>query len=101
MFRNMKIFLFCLVLLIFQNNLLADINSPHKDFIIKKTREISQNIKCLVCQNQSIDDSNSEIAKDLKVLIKDKLQDGISDDCLLYTSPSPRDLSTSRMPSSA
>ena len=69
-----------MVLLIFQNNLLADINSPHKDFIIKKTREISQNIKCLVCQNQSIDDSNSEIAKDLKVLIKDKLQDGISDE---------------------
>ena len=69
-----------MVLSIFQNNLLADINSPHKDFIIKKTREISQNIKCLVCQNQSIDDSNSEIAKDLKVLIKDKLQDGISDE---------------------
>ena len=80
MFRNIKIFLFCLVLSISQNNLLADINSPHKDFIIKKTREISQNIKCLVCQNQSIDDSNSEIAKDLKVLIKDKLQDGISDE---------------------
>ena len=69
-----------MVLSISQNNLLADINSPHNDFIIKKTREISQNIKCLVCQNQSIDDSNSEIAKDLKVLIKDKLQDGISDE---------------------
>ena len=67
MFRNIKIFIFCLVLSISQNNLLAEINTPRKDFIIKKTREISQNIKCLVCQNQSIDDSNSEIAKDLKV----------------------------------
>ena len=69
-----------LVLIISQNNLLADTSNSNKNFIINKTREISQNIKCLVCQNQSIDESNSEIAKDLKVLIKDKLKDGVTDE---------------------
>ena len=70
----------CLFLIISQKNLLADTSNSNKNFIINKTREISQNIKCLVCQNQSIDESNSEIAKDLKVLIKDKLKDGITDE---------------------
>ena len=70
----------CLSLIISQKNLLADTSNSNKNFIINKTREISQNIKCLVCQNQSIDESNSEIAKDLKVLIKDKLKDGVTDE---------------------
>ena len=48
--------------------------------ITNKTREIAQNIKCLVCQNQSIDESNSELAKDLKKLIKEKLEAGLNED---------------------
>ena len=70
----------CLVLTMSQNILLAETSNSVENFIINKTREISQNIKCLVCQNQSIDESNSEIAKDLKVLIKNKLKNGVSDD---------------------
>ena len=70
----------CLVLTMSQNILLAETSNSGENFIINKTREISQNIKCLVCQNQSIDESNSEIAKDLKVLIKNKLKKGVSDD---------------------
>lgn len=77
---NMIMLLCCLVLTISQNTLLAETSNSGENFIINKTREISQNIKCLVCQNQSIDESNSEIAKDLKVLIKNKLKDGVSDD---------------------
>ena len=76
----MIILLCCLVLTMSQNTLLAETSNSGGNFIINKTREISQNIKCLVCQNQSIDESNSEIAKDLKVLIKNKLKDGVSDD---------------------
>ena len=80
--RNVNIIMLvcCLFLIISQKNLLADTSNSNKNFIINKTREISQNIKCLVCQNQSIDESNSEIAKDLKVLIKDKLKDGVTDE---------------------
>ena len=77
---NMIILLCCLVLTMSQNTLLAETSNSGGNFIINKTREISQNIKCLVCQNQSIDESNSEIAKDLKVLIKNKLKNGVSDD---------------------
>ena len=77
---NMIMLLSCLVLTMSQNTLLAETSNSGENFIINKTREISQNIKCLVCQNQSIDESNSEIAKDLKVLIKNKLKDGVSDD---------------------
>ena len=82
MTRNVNIIMLvcCLFLIISQKNLLADTSNSNKNFIINKTREISQNIKCLVCQNQSIDESNSEIAKDLKVLIKDKLKDGVTDE---------------------
>jgi cytochrome c-type biogenesis protein CcmH/NrfF len=80
--RNINIIMLvcCLFLIISQKNLLAETSNSNKNFIINKTREISQNIKCLVCQNQSIDESNSEIAKDLKVLIKDKLKDGVTDE---------------------
>ena len=77
---NMIMLLCCLVLTMSQNILLAETSNSGGNFIINKTREISQNIKCLVCQNQSIDESNSEIAKDLKVLIKNKLKKGVSDD---------------------
>ena len=77
---NIIILVCCLFLIISQKNLFADTSNSNKNFIINKTREISQNIKCLVCQNQSIDESNSEIAKDLKVLIKDKLKDGVTDE---------------------
>ena len=77
---NMIMLQCCLVLTMSQNILLAETSNSGEIFIINKTREISQNIKCLVCQNQSIDESNSEIAKDLKVLIKNKLKNGVSDD---------------------
>ena len=77
---NMIMFLCCLVLTMSKNTLLAETSNSGENFIINKTREISQNIKCLVCQNQSIDESNSEIAKDLKVLIQNKLKNGVTDD---------------------
>ena len=38
-----------------------------------RARNISKNIRCLICQNQSIDDSSSELAQDLRVLIRDKI----------------------------
>ena len=44
-----------------------------------RARNISKNIRCLVCQNQSIDDSNSFLAKDLRVLIRNKIEDGDND----------------------
>lgn len=57
----------------------ADEIIPKTNLITNKTREIAQNIKCLVCQNQSIDESSSELAKDLKNLIKEKLESGLNE----------------------
>ncbi len=42
--------------------------------------EIFKNIRCLVCQGQSIADSNSEFAQTLKLVIKDQINDGKSKD---------------------
>ena len=41
---------------------------------------LSQNIRCLVCQNQSIDDSNATLAKDLRALVREKLTAGATND---------------------
>jgi len=66
-------------LIIISHLALANENDFKTNSIINKTREIAQNIRCLVCQNQSIDESNSELAKDLKKLIKEKLEEGLNE----------------------
>jgi cytochrome c-type biogenesis protein CcmH len=44
-----------------------------------RARAISSGLRCLVCQNQSIDDSNAPLAADLRVLIRERLSAGDSD----------------------
>ena len=44
-----------------------------------RARNISKNVRCMICQNQSIDESNAELAKDLRILIRDKVKSGSSD----------------------
>ena len=46
----------------------------------ERARMLSQNIRCLVCQNQSIDDSNATLAKDLRALVREKLTAGATND---------------------
>ena len=41
-----------------------------------RARAISAELRCMVCQNQSIDDSNAELAKDLRLLVRERLSDG-------------------------
>jgi cytochrome c-type biogenesis protein CcmH len=45
-----------------------------------RAREISRELRCLVCQNQSIDDSNAELARDLRLLVRERLSKGDSND---------------------
>ena len=45
-----------------------------------RARNISKNVRCLVCQNQSIDESSAPLAKDLRILIRKKIKDGNTDD---------------------
>jgi len=45
-----------------------------------RAREISEGLRCLVCQNQSIDDSNAPLARDLRLLVRERLEAGDSDE---------------------
>lgn len=44
-----------------------------------RARDISKDLRCVVCQNESIDESNAELARDLRILVRDRLKAGDSD----------------------
>ena len=48
-----------------------------------RARNISNKIRCMVCQNQSIDESNAPLAKDLRILIRKKIKEGSSDESII------------------
>ena len=45
----------------------------------ERARNLGSNIRCLVCQNENIDSSESEFAKDIRLFIRDQLVEGLSD----------------------
>ena len=51
-------------------------SSKSSDDLVNK---ISKNIRCLICQGQSVYDSNSEFAESIKLLIKKKIDEGVSE----------------------
>ncbi len=69
--KKIKILLF--ILLIFPYNYVsADIDD--------KRNKITKNLRCLICQGQSIYDSDSEFANSLKLVVDKKLNEGLSED---------------------
>lgn len=48
-----------------------------------RARTLSAQLRCMVCQNQSIDDSNAELAKDLRLLVRERITNGDSDDAVI------------------
>jgi cytochrome c-type biogenesis protein CcmH len=48
-----------------------------------RARALSAELRCMVCQNQSIDDSNAELARDLRLLVRERLKDGDSDEAVI------------------
>ena len=66
-----KIIFFSLVLFYF-NQLIADDN--------KLQNKITKNLRCLICQGQSVYDSDSEFAISLKLVVKNKIEAGLSED---------------------
>ena len=53
------------------------LQNPKKEL---RARNISKNVRCLVCQNQSIDESSASLAKDLRILIRKKIKQGNSNE---------------------
>ena len=48
-----------------------------------RARSISQDLRCLVCRNESIDESDAEVAKDLRLLVRERILEGDADDEVL------------------
>jgi cytochrome c-type biogenesis protein CcmH len=48
-----------------------------------RARNLSKELRCMVCQNQSIDDSNAPLARDLRILVRERLKAGDSDQQVL------------------
>ncbi|ANH03551.1 MULTISPECIES: cytochrome c-type biogenesis protein [Shinella] len=48
-----------------------------------RARALSAQLRCMVCQNQSIDDSNAELARDLRLLVRERLKNGDSDEAVI------------------
>jgi cytochrome c-type biogenesis protein CcmH len=49
----------------------------------QRARNISENLRCMVCQNQSIDESDAPLAKDLRLLVRDRLKQGDTDEDII------------------
>ena len=69
--RLFKIFL--IILIIFQT-------VPLKANEIELERKITKNLRCLICQGQSVYDSDSEFAISLKLVVNNKIEEGLSED---------------------
>lgn len=48
-----------------------------------RARQLSEELRCMVCQNQSIDDSAAPLARDLRLLVRERLTEGDSDQQVL------------------
>ena len=76
-----------LILAIFLMPLAANAVNPSeilKDPVLeKRARAISKGLRCVVCQNQSIDDSDAQLARDLRVLVREQLVAGDSDQAVV------------------
>ena len=70
-----KLFILILIGLFFSVN-----SSYSKEDHLDELKKISKNIRCLICQGQSIDDSNSDFAINIKYVILKKLNEGSSED---------------------
>lgn len=46
----------------------------------ERARELSKGLRCLVCRNESIDESNADLARDLRILVRERLVEGDSND---------------------
>jgi len=64
--------------------LAVDPNEVLDDPVLEtRAREISKGLRCLVCQNQSIDDSDASLARDLRLLVRERLTAGDSDQAVV------------------
>ena len=79
MIRSISVVLMCLAALLTPAAAVTPDEMLKDPKLEARARDISQHLRCVVCQNQSIDDSNAPLAKDLRVLVRERLSAGDSD----------------------
>ncbi|QHI95222.1 cytochrome c-type biogenesis protein CcmH [Aristophania vespae] len=79
----MKPFLIALFIFLFPITAIA-LDSPHEQLdnplLEKRAEALGQQLRCLVCQNESIEDSSAPLARDLRHIVREQIQQGRSDD---------------------
>ena len=70
----MKVLRFFFIVILFLS--LSSLNAEEID----KRNKITKNLRCLICQGQSVYDSDSEFANSLKIVVDKKLEEGLSED---------------------
>ena len=73
----MRVFLSCLLGLLMSSSAAAQLSDNE---INAKTREVNRALRCVVCQNQSIDESDSPLAADMRKLVRRQISEGKSED---------------------
>ena len=73
-------FLFCTTLVVFGVEPDEILSDPALEI---RARKISLELRCLVCRNENIDSSNAELARDLRVVVRERLVLGDTDDDVL------------------
>lgn len=72
--------LYLVVTTTFQANAVLPDEVLQDPVLEERAREISSHLRCLVCQNESIDDSNAPLARDLRLLVRERLEAGDNDE---------------------
>ena len=78
-FRSSYLIIALLLLFPFNTNAVDPSEILRNPTLEKRARHISKDLRCLVCQNQSIDDSDAPLARDLRLLVRERLIQGDTD----------------------
>ena len=78
-FRSSYLIISLLLLFPFNTNAVDPSEILRNPTLEKRARHISKDLRCLVCQNQSIDDSDAPLARDLRLLVRERLIQGDTD----------------------
>lgn len=77
----MKRLVLALMLVAAAPALAADPSEMLKDPVLeKKAEDLGKELRCLVCQNESIEDSNADLARDLRIIVRERIAKGESTD---------------------
>lgn len=60
-------------------SLLISLNSIAKESIEDRVKKLTLELRCMTCQNQSVNDSDSDFANDITKIVKEKFKDGLSE----------------------